>query len=172
VDARGRDTQISVCDDPSMAESESPNGAPPPIRRRSAKVLVVEHSGDVLLFRGGNPDRDGTWWFPPGGGVEGDESDEQAALRELREETGLTLEDVGLPIGTRRATFAFEGQVLHSDEVYFLVRVDRFEVDDAGWTDAEHRTILGHRWWSRQELMDTDETVYPERLLSILEAHS
>src|SRR3954466_3958691 len=109
------------------------------IHRRSAKVIGVDPSGDVLLFRGMDPARpgDGTWWFTPGGGVEGDESDEQAALRELREETGLEVEGVGSPVAARRATFAFDGYVLDSDEVYFLIRVDRFEVDDAGWTDVE-----------------------------------
>jgi 8-oxo-dGTP pyrophosphatase MutT (NUDIX family) len=141
------------------------------IHRRSAKVLLVDFHGSVLLFRGMDPDRqeDGSWWFPPGGGVEGDESDEQAALREVREETGVEIEDLGPPVATRRANFAFEGMTLDSDEVYFLVRIDRFEPTNLGWTELERRSILEHRWWSQQELADTTETVYPEQLLAILE---
>src|SRR4051795_79186 len=111
--------------------------------RRAAKVIVVDRAGEILLFRGGDPERpeDGTWWFPPGGGVEEDESDEQAALRELREETGLTLDSVGAEVARRRVRFDFEGLSYDSDEVYFLVVVDRFDVDDSGWTDTERRAI-------------------------------
>jgi 8-oxo-dGTP pyrophosphatase MutT (NUDIX family) len=140
------------------------------IARRSAKVVVIDRSGHVLLFCAGDPARPtaGTWWFPPGGGVEDDETDEQAALRELREETGLVLESVGSPIATRRVRFNFEGSVLDSDEVYFIVRVDRFDLDDAGWTDTERRVVVEHRWWSQKELAETTETVYPEQLLSWL----
>ena len=141
-----------------------------PITRRSAKVIVVDPSGDVLLFRGRDPDRpsDGSWWFPPGGGVEADESDEQAALRELREETGLEIDRLGTPVATRRATFGFMGQTLLSDEVYFLVQTHRFELTTVGWTDVERQTILEHRWWPQRELAITRETVYPEELLVIM----
>ncbi len=89
-------------------------------------------------------------------------------MRELREETGLTVEEIGPPIATRRATFDFEGRRLDSDEVYFFIRVDRFEPEVAGWTDVERRTIIEHRWWSQRELATTAETVYPERLLSMI----
>ena len=123
------------------------------------------------MFRGGDPERpdDGTWWFPPGGGVEVGETDGEAAVRELREETGLSIEDVGVPIAQRRAVFSFEGRILDSDEVYFLVRVDRFEPDVSGWTALEQRTIVEYRWWSQADIATTDEVVYPERLLSMVD---
>ena len=140
------------------------------IRRRSAKVLVLDAQGCVLLFRGGDPlsPDDGTWWFPPGGGVEGDETDEQAAIRELREETGLRVSDVGSPVGIRRVTFEFGEDLMDSDEVYFLIKVPRFKVESTGWTELERRTIVEHRWWSTQALEATTETVYPEELLQWL----
>jgi 8-oxo-dGTP pyrophosphatase MutT (NUDIX family) len=137
------------------------------IHRRSAKVLVLDDQDRVLLFRGRDPfaEDDGTWWFLPGGGLEGDETDEQAAIRELREETGLHVSDVGPRIGTRRLTIPFGDDMLDSDEVYFRIKASRFEPDPTGWTDDERRTVVEHRWWSADDLEATAETVYPEELL-------
>jgi 8-oxo-dGTP pyrophosphatase MutT (NUDIX family) len=139
-------------------------------RRRSAKVILLDEQDHVLLFRGGDPSRPsaGTWWFPPGGGVEPDETDEGAVLRELWEETGLRLDEVGPVVATREATVDFQGQSFISDEVYFAVRVPRFDLDTIGWTELERQAVVEHRWWSLHELNGTDETVYPEGLLEII----
>jgi 8-oxo-dGTP pyrophosphatase MutT (NUDIX family) len=137
------------------------------IHRRSAKVLVLDDQDRVLLFRGRDPLAEGDvgWWFLPGGGIEGDETDEQAAIRELREETGLRVSDVGPPIGTRRVTIPFGDDMLDSDEIYFLIKAPRFEPDSTGWTDVERRTVVEHRWWAADALEATTETIYPEDLL-------
>ena len=61
-------------------------------RRRSARLLIIEPAGRVLLVRfvfkkGALAGED--YWATPGGGVEEGETFEQAAIRELREETGI-----------------------------------------------------------------------------------
>ncbi len=53
-----------------------------------AAGTLVEDNGHVLLIRRGVPPRQGYWAFPAGY-VEADESVEEAAIRETREETGL-----------------------------------------------------------------------------------
>jgi ADP-ribose pyrophosphatase YjhB (NUDIX family)/uncharacterized protein (DUF952 family) len=56
--------------------------------REAAYGLVSDEAGGTLLARlSGGPD--GGPWTLPGGGLEGDERPEQAAVREVREETGL-----------------------------------------------------------------------------------
>jgi bifunctional NMN adenylyltransferase/nudix hydrolase len=61
-------------------------------RRRTARVLVVDHTGRMLLFSDSDPGIPGLrWWITPGGGVDPGESDLQAAVRELAEETNLEL---------------------------------------------------------------------------------
>ena len=140
--------------------------------RLAAKVVLVADDQSVLLFRGGDPSDPsaGTWWFPPGGGVEAGESIADAARREVHEETGLRLVELGPVLARRQVEFSFNGAVVVNDEHYFVVRVDRFDIDSVGWTDVEREVIVESRWWALHELCATQQTVYPEDLLSLVEA--
>ncbi len=56
----------------------------------SARVLLLDEADRLLLFSCRDESAGITRWYAVGGGVRPGESHEQAALRELREETGLT----------------------------------------------------------------------------------
>jgi 8-oxo-dGTP pyrophosphatase MutT (NUDIX family) len=132
---------------------------------------LVNYLGQVLLFRGGDPARPeaGTWWFTPGGGIDDAESAEQAARRELYEETGLQVEGLGPVVLHCQVDHEFEGVHYAQEEEYFLVRCREFDVSDAGWTANERRVVEEHRWWSSEELQATAETVYSHGLVGLLD---
>jgi len=63
-----------------------------PVMLCGASVIVVNESGELLLQRR----RDNGCWGYPGGGIELNEVVEEAAMRELYEETGLTANSLEL----------------------------------------------------------------------------
>jgi 8-oxo-dGTP pyrophosphatase MutT (NUDIX family) len=143
----------------------------PAIARAAARVILIDGEGRVLLFRGGDSARPeaGSWWFTPGGGVEAGESLVQAARREVFEETGHVLpDDLGPVIWTRTSRFLFEGLLYEQAESFYRAVAAHSRVDYSGWTEIERRNVSTHRWWTRDELRETREQVYPEELVDLL----
>ncbi|MFF7362597.1 NUDIX domain-containing protein [Streptomyces sp. NPDC008125] len=137
--------------------------------RTVARVVLLDPQDRILLMHGFEPEDPGTrWWFTPGGGLEGDESHEEAARRELAEETGITEVELGPVLWKRRCSFPFDGRRWEQDESYFLARTERTATDLGGLTDLERRSVTGLRWWTSAELRATRETVYPTKLAELL----
>ncbi len=157
-------------EDDVVSENPAHGSLGPATDRRAARVFLVDAGGAVLLLRGCDPARPdaGFWWFTPGGGIDPGETAAAAARREVREETGLEVGDLGDVVFRRITEFDFEGVHYRQREEFFWARCDRFVVDDAGWSDVERRTMLDHRWWSYEELVVTDETIYPEQIAGIV----
>jgi ADP-ribose pyrophosphatase YjhB (NUDIX family) len=118
--------------------------------RRSARLLIVDPDGRMLLFRY-EDGREPPFWATPGGQLLPGETFEQAAARELAEETGFDA-PIGPLVRTREAAFA-AGDVGPARwvEHYFLVRAAGTPAR-GGWTVEERRTIQESRWWSAAEL--------------------
>ena len=141
------------------------------IPRRAARVLVVDAAGQVLMLRGHDPaEPDRRYWFTIGGGVEGDETVEAAALRELFEECGLRIDPAALgpPVWRDTTEFPFEGRWYRQEQVYFLVRVPSWEADRSRFNAIERATVDAHRWWSLDDFAAADEPYYPAELPELL----
>jgi 8-oxo-dGTP pyrophosphatase MutT (NUDIX family) len=137
------------------------------LSRRAARLLVLDDLGRVLLFQ--YADARGCWWATPGGGLEVDETFEQAAAREAREELGLNAVTLRAT-WDRVSEFDFRGTPVRQTERYFVVGRERGALALADSVREAHAAegILAARWWSPAEIAAATEPIYPEDLLARL----
>lgn len=122
------------------------------VERPTARVVLIDGLERVLLFEMHTADGR-VFWCPPGGGLEPGETHEEAAVREVREETGWGTPVLGPVIGQRRQVVTWNNGVTYDcAEVWFIAHVDALEVDTASWTDEERVDMGAHRWWTLEEL--------------------
>jgi 8-oxo-dGTP pyrophosphatase MutT (NUDIX family) len=133
--------------------SDPPSGTGGTSRDFTVAVFVVDQSRVLLLFH-----RRLRKWLPPGGHIEPNELPDDAAVREVREETGVAVRLWG-PAGagalgeprplTRPAGIQLEPIAPgheHIDLVYFAVPVD------PGSQPVANDEVEGVRWSSMSEV--------------------
>ena len=122
------------------------------VYRRCASIMVFRHTEDgkyefLLLHK---PRKRDDWQLPQGG-CEGSETTEQAALRELQEEAGITAEIFGKSANQYKYDFPTSYRRFRPDNVcgqciQFVfatlkkgeeVQVDQDEIDDYKWICIE-----------------------------------
>jgi 8-oxo-dGTP diphosphatase len=84
----------------------------PEVRPTPGVSIAVFRAGDVLLVERGKEPRKG-YWSLPGGHLEPGERVRDAALRELREETGVAAEIIGIADVVDAIVHAGDGALTH-----------------------------------------------------------
>jgi predicted amidohydrolase/ADP-ribose pyrophosphatase YjhB (NUDIX family) len=136
--------------------------------REAVRCLVVDHAGRALLFRYADPRVDGTWWGPPGGGLDPGEDHLAAVRRELREELARDDLRLGPWIGRRCRTF-WLGRWMTQRERWLLCRAEPFDVDPAHLASLSVEAIQQLRWWSADELRASRIVATPRDLPDLLD---
>ena len=112
-------------------------------KTRGAKC-IVENNGKILLVKLNYAHHK---WTIPGGGVQKKESFLEAAIREVKEETGI---DVSNPIyvGFYKTNREYKEDTV---EIYFFnssiieIKIDSMEIEKAGWFEKHACQKIGVR---------------------------
>jgi 8-oxo-dGTP pyrophosphatase MutT (NUDIX family) len=141
--------------------------------RLTSRILLFDENDRVLLFLTKAPDSSGfARWITPGGGVEPGETHQQAAVRELFEETGVVVDSVGDPIWNHDFNVVWDEadhDTGHAE--FYLLTTHHFEPVSTNWTPEEHVDVEASRWWSLDDLLATMEPFEPPELPDLVRRH-
>jgi 8-oxo-dGTP pyrophosphatase MutT (NUDIX family) len=146
----------------------------PVVERDVVRLIVLDTDSHVLLLhtRDSTDPDSGTCWELPGGGIDKAETYTEAAIRELREETGLTitLSQLGTPQWRRDATYRYRGHRRLQHEQILWVRLNtRTPAIDMSHRDSlEQDDCFGSRWWPIAEIATSHARFYPGHLPVLL----
>ncbi len=139
--------------------------------RPTARVLPVNPAGEVLLLQDQDPAHPGVLrWGSVGGAADPGESLEDAALRELWEETGIEVGPDALTGAFHQGTYAFSwaGRSYVSDASFFALPTEPdVEVTFEHLEPAEVGNVVAARWWTADDL-EADGTAVAHDLPDIM----
>lgn len=138
--------------------------------RVGARVLLLDTTDRVLLIHALDPEDPGHhWWELPGGGLDDGEDLVNAARREVAEESGITLPNLGRKLWVRESRFHYKGRDHHRIEHVFLGRtpstVPQVPLKP---TKNEKVGLIERRWWSAAELRHCQDKLLPDNLAELV----
>lgn len=146
-------------------------GDEPLLERRAGRGILLDPQRRVLMIHGSDPadpHRGGFWWTP-GGGIDDHESIIEGTTRELWEEVGLRVDDLGSTVLRRVGEFPFGGRWIRQTEEFFIVEVEAgFEPRPQHFEPLEREAINEMRWLTVAGLGALTDPSYPLCLADLI----
>ena len=138
--------------------------------RKSVNILLLNEDKELLLMCADDPTTTSTdgvyygpFWFPVGGQIEGDETFQETALREIFEETGLTPEDIelGPVVWYGEFDLILSGTLQRLNQHFLVAKTKKNTITHANFTQEEQAVIKKSAWFSLEKLKNCPEVIFP-----------
>ncbi|MFC1845723.1 NUDIX domain-containing protein [Candidatus Dependentiae bacterium] len=145
--------------------------------RNSVKILLLNDNNELLLLHVDDPQTtsvDGTYhgpfWHPIGGGIESGETIQEAAIREIYEETGLKKEEVtlGPVVWCGEFDLVLAGTLTRINMQFMVAKTKKEDVHISGLIGREKDVAKKVEWLTLEKIKNCSQVIYPVVLLDYL----
>jgi len=139
--------------------------------RKSSRAIVINEENQIFLFKYKFDylAEDKAIWITPGGGLEEEESFEDALKRELFEEMGVKITESCPEVYYRNPVYTLKnGEKVQSVEKFFLVIFEEQTFSFEHWTESEKKRMLEGKWWSIEEIVQSEDEFFAEDIVRIM----
>jgi len=139
--------------------------------RPTVRVLLFDPGHRLLLMKGRltHAANAPSWWFTVGGGMEAGETVEEAARREIAEESGFHDIRLGPVVWQREGIGQLsDGERVMFREHYLVAHCPGGEPVRDGWEPHEVALVDDLRWWHLDEICTSTERMFPKGLAGLL----
>ncbi len=140
--------------------------------RKSSRAIVLNKENQIFLFqyKFDYLAENNTIWITPGGSLEEGESFEDALKRELFEELGVKITNTCPEVYYREPIYTLKcGEKVQSVEKFFLVALEDNSFSFDHWTESEKKRMLAGKWWSADELEQSEDEFFSKDVLRIFD---
>jgi 8-oxo-dGTP pyrophosphatase MutT (NUDIX family) len=138
--------------------------------RMCVRIILLNAKNELLLLKVHDPKTttpsghyNGPFWFLAGGGIEPGENCEQATLREIFEETGITKEHITLGPIVWKGEFdlLINGVLIRQNQRFIVAKTATNNLSLENLLPEEKMVIKDIRWFSLDDIQKSSELIYP-----------
>lgn len=138
--------------------------------RTSVKILLLNDKNELLLMCADDPKTTsadktyhGRFWFCPGGQMNPGESLEQAAIRELYEETGIPKDslELGPVVWFGEFDLVLNGTMTHLKQTFIVVKTKQTQAFLNAPDQWEKSFVKNLAWFSLEKIKTSEEVIFP-----------
>lgn len=140
------------------------------IERNSVKVLLLNDAKELLLIYADHPSTTtvdgiyhGPFWLNVGGEIEQGETLQEAAIREVFEETGIRKEQVALGpvVWFGEFDLLLAGRLTRLKPRFIVAKTSETNVSFQNITKAEKTFMKKAAWFSLDQITNSSDIIYP-----------